>query len=63
MAIERMNTPGSVACSVIRIRSPSSAPPENGDDAAAFEDAAVAFVEDFPCGVGQFVPGDAADLR
>src|SRR5690606_7161773 len=32
VASERMKTPGSVACSVIRMRSPSSAPPENGDD-------------------------------
>src|SRR5699024_5178881 len=32
VAIERMNTPESVACSCIRIRSPSSAPPENGED-------------------------------
>ncbi len=32
VAIERMNTPSSVACSPIRTRSPSSAPPENGDD-------------------------------
>ena len=31
-AIDRMKTPGSVACSCIRTRSPSSAPPENGDD-------------------------------
>ena len=31
-AIERMKTPGSVAWSCIRTRSPSSAPPENGDD-------------------------------
>ncbi len=27
-----MNTPGSVACSCIRTRSPSSAPPVNGDE-------------------------------
>ena len=32
LAIERMNTPGSVAWSCIRTRSPSSAPPVNGDD-------------------------------
>ena len=32
VAIERMKTPGSVACSCIRTRSPSSAPPENGED-------------------------------
>ena len=32
VAIDRMKTPGSVACSCIRTRSPSSAPPENGDD-------------------------------
>ena len=32
VAIERMNTPSSVACSPIRTRSPSNAPPENGDD-------------------------------
>src|SRR4051794_18622408 len=31
-AIDRMKTPGSVAWSCIRTRSPSSAPPENGDD-------------------------------
>src|SRR4051794_33448690 len=31
-AIERMNTPVSVACSDIRTRSPRSAPPENGED-------------------------------
>ena len=31
-AIERMKTSGSAAWSDIRIRSPSSAPPENGDD-------------------------------
>ena len=31
VAIERMNTPGSVAWSLIRTRSPSSAPPENGE--------------------------------
>src|SRR5664279_3684869 len=31
-AIERMNTPWSVACSCIRTRSPSSAPPENGEE-------------------------------
>ena len=30
--IERMNTPGSVLCSAIRTRSPSSAPPLNGLD-------------------------------
>ena len=32
VAIERMNTSGSVAWPCIRIRSPSSAPPENGED-------------------------------
>ncbi len=32
VAIERMNTSGSVAWSCIRTRSPSSAPPENGED-------------------------------
>ena len=32
MAIERMNTPWSVAWSCMRTRSPSSAPPENGED-------------------------------
>ena len=32
VAIDRMNTPASVACSSIRTRSPSSAPPENGDE-------------------------------
>ena len=31
LAIDRMNTSGSVACSCIRTRSPSSAPPVNGD--------------------------------
>src|SRR5581483_11887191 len=31
LAIDRMNTPSSVACSCIRIRSPSSAPPVNGE--------------------------------
>src|SRR5207253_903201 len=31
VAIERMNTPGSVACSCIRKRSPRRAPPVNGD--------------------------------
>ena len=31
-AMERMKTSGSVACSCIRIRSPSRAPPENGED-------------------------------
>src|SRR5262245_28938632 len=31
VAIERMNTPGSRKCSDSRIRSPSSAPPRNGD--------------------------------
>src|SRR5579875_3005711 len=31
-AIDRMNTPSSVAWSCIRTRSPSSAPPENGED-------------------------------
>src|ERR1700754_2561662 len=31
VAIERMNTPSSVACSPIRTRSPSSAPPEKGE--------------------------------
>ena len=31
-AIDRMNTPASVAWSCIRTRSPSSAPPENGED-------------------------------
>src|SRR5215203_1725796 len=30
--MDRMKTPGSVACSDIRIRSPSRAPPEYGDD-------------------------------
>ena len=32
MAIERMNTPGSVAWSCMRTRSPRMAPPVNGDD-------------------------------
>jgi hypothetical protein len=32
LAIDRMNTPESIACPCIRTRSPSSAPPENGDD-------------------------------
>src|SRR5882757_6602218 len=32
VAIDRMNTPLSVACSCIRTRSPSKAPPENGED-------------------------------
>jgi len=32
LAIDRMNTFGSVAWSCIRTRSPSSAPPENGED-------------------------------
>ena len=32
VAIERMKTPGSRKCSVSRIRSPSSAPPRNGED-------------------------------
>jgi hypothetical protein len=32
VAMDRMNTPGSVAWSCIRTRSPSSAPPENGED-------------------------------
>ena len=32
VAIERMNTPGSVAWSCIRTRSPRIAPPVNGDD-------------------------------
>ena len=27
-----MNTPSSVACCCMRMRSPSSAPPENGDE-------------------------------
>ena len=31
VAIERMNTPGSRKCSDSRIRSPSSAPPRNGE--------------------------------
>jgi hypothetical protein len=31
VAIERMNTPGSRKCSASRIRSPSSAPPRNGE--------------------------------
>ena len=31
VAIERMKTPGSVACSCMRTRSPSSAPPVYGD--------------------------------
>ena len=32
VAIDRMNTPGSPACSCIRIRSPSNAPPVKGDE-------------------------------
>ena len=32
MAIERMNTPGSVAWSCMRTRSPRIAPPLNGED-------------------------------
>ena len=32
VAIERMNTPGSVAWSCMRTRSPRIAPPVNGDD-------------------------------
>ena len=32
VAIERMKTPGSRKCSVRRMRSPSSAPPRNGED-------------------------------
>ena len=32
LAIERMNTPGSVAWSCMRTRSPRMAPPVNGDD-------------------------------
>ena len=32
VAIERMKTPGSRKCSLSRIRSPSSAPPRNGED-------------------------------
>ncbi len=31
-AIDRMKTPSSVACCCMRMRSPSSAPPEKGDD-------------------------------
>ncbi len=31
-AIDRMKTSGSAVCSAIRMRSPSSAPPENGDE-------------------------------
>jgi hypothetical protein len=32
VAIDRMNTPASTVWLCIRIRSPSRAPPENGDD-------------------------------
>ena len=32
MAIERMNTPGSMKWSCMRTRSPRMAPPEKGDD-------------------------------
>ena len=44
VAIERMKTPGSRKCSVSRIRSPSSAPPRNGED-GSIESTAIVAVE------------------
>ncbi len=42
VAIERMKTPGSRKCSDSRIRSPSSAPPRNGEDGSIDSTAIVA---------------------